>query len=51
MVAKPIKLTDAAAAHSYYQADDYWSREAAGQWKGHAARDLGLRGEVDPDQS
>lgn len=50
MVAKPTKLTDAAAAHSHYQADDYWSREAAGQWKGRAACDLGLSGEVDPDQ-
>jgi len=50
MVAKPIKLTDAAAAHSYYQADDYWSREAAGQWKGRAAPALDLGGEVDPDQ-
>ncbi|MDM7955927.1 MobF family relaxase [Blastomonas sp.] len=50
MVAKPIKLTDPAAAYNYYQADDYWSREAAGQWKGRAARALGLEGEVDPDQ-
>lgn len=49
MVATLSKLTDAAAARSYYEADDYWSREAAGHWHGDAARALGLDGEVEPD--
>lgn len=50
MVAKPVKLSDAASAYSYYQADDYWSREAAGQWKGRGAHALGLQGDVDPEE-
>lgn len=50
MVATLHKLTDAAAARRYYEADDYWSREAGGQWQGEAARALGLDGAVESDQ-
>jgi conjugative relaxase-like TrwC/TraI family protein len=50
MVATLAKITDAAAARSYYQVDDYWSREAAGLWQGRAVETLGLDGEVEPDQ-
>lgn len=50
MVASLDKITDAAAAGSYYEADDYWSRDAAGQWRGAAAQALGLHGDVDPGE-
>ena len=50
MVATLHKLTDAAAARRYYEADDYWSREAGGQWQGEAARALGLDGAVESNQ-
>ena len=47
MVASLDKISDAAAAGSYYEADDYWSRGGTGQWRGEAAPALGLHGDVD----
>jgi conjugative relaxase-like TrwC/TraI family protein len=50
MVASFDKIADAAAAGNYYEADDYWSRDATGQWRGEAASALGLHGDVDPGE-
>ena len=51
MVATLAQLTDPSAAAHYYEADDYYMRDAKGlsQWHGKGARELGLDGEVDPE--
>lgn len=50
MVATLTKLSDPAAAAAYYEADDYYNRDAGGQWHGRGAEALGLSGNVDPKQ-
>lgn len=50
MVATLTKLSDPAAAAAYYEADDYYTRDAGGHWHGRGAEALGLSGEVDPEQ-
>jgi len=52
MVASVSALTSSVQASSYYEADDYYSRDglAPSEWQGAGAEVLGLSGEVDRDQ-
>ena len=51
MVATISGLSSSAQAASYYEADDYYAEGglAPSEWRGDAAKALGLSGEVDRD--